>query len=309
MFYHDIKEHMSPSSMEQWNRQRSSFVSTYFDKKDKVETAAMRGGKQIHRLIEGGMIKVKNHYELNEEPIKVQVPGTDFYFLGIPDSRKKDGTKFVDYKSGKANNWKDKLATDIKMKSTAWLIWQEKKEEPKEIKAAVEFIQTTWDEITKEIVPVEEESTDVIEIIYTAKELKEFTKVIIKSMEEVNEFYEKWQNKTDEFISKADIEKYEKLDEKKRKLEDMMKDIKERIQGQMEMGGLTSHKTDNGTFSTREYKKYDYPETLPIKVGKKKYTLKEVEKIESTAKATKKNYELNTDPISSSVTLSYRAKK
>jgi hypothetical protein len=58
-FYHELKEHMSPSALDQWKRQRSAFVGTYFEKKDKVETKAMTAGKQIHRLIEGGMLKAK----------------------------------------------------------------------------------------------------------------------------------------------------------------------------------------------------------------------------------------------------------
>ena len=148
MFYHDKKEHMSPSALDQWFRQRSAFVGSYFEEKDRVDTKAMQAGRQIHRLIEGGMIPAKCSYAINEQEIKVRVPGTDFYFMGIPDSRteSKDGNEsmFVDYKSGKANEWKEKLPTDIKMKATAWLVWQEGGESAEVVKGAIEFIQTTW---------------------------------------------------------------------------------------------------------------------------------------------------------------------
>lgn len=307
-FYHDVKEHMSPSAFDQWHRQRSAFVGSYFEQKERVQTKAMEAGTQIHRLIEAGLIKAKCVYDVGEEQIKVQVPGTEFYFLGIPDSHMKDGSKFVDYKSGKANDWKEKLPTDLKMKATAWLVWMQCGQ-PEKIEGAIEFIQTTWDPDAKRVVPIDDKETELIEITYHAEDLKAFTKVIADTMNEVNEVYEKWQSKTDAFVSREDIERYEALHLKKAALEEEMDDVKERIKTQMEFGGMLNFKSELGTFYITERSTYDYPETLPVKVGAEEYTLAEAEEVESATKAAKKNYELITEPVSQSSSVGFRPKK
>ena len=207
-FYHDKKPHMSPSALAQWLGSRGSFVRSYFAEERGPETKAMTAGTEIHALVEAGIIKAKHVYQNNEIEVKVQVPGTDYYFLGRPDSYEIDGevARFVDYKSGKANGWDEKLPTDIKMRATAWLVWRSLGE-PKQVHGFVEFIQTTWDPEQKKVVPIDGKETEVASIVYTAKELKAFTRVITTAMDDVNAFYEKWKESTGDFVNKADVER------------------------------------------------------------------------------------------------------
>jgi len=307
-FYHSRKPHMSPSAFQQWHHQRAAFVGSYFEEKERVETKAMTAGKQIHRLIEGGMIQAKLVYDINEEEIKVKVPNSKFWFMGIPDSRtgKTEPCKFVDYKSGRANEWENKLPTDLKMKATAWLIWQEALEIPQTIHGAIEFIQTTWDPEAKQVVPLDTE-TEIIEINYSAKELGQFTDVIVKTMREVNKAYEKWQEKNDAFVNQEDVQNYEALHLKKETLEREMEVIRDRIKAQMEFSGVLNFKSDNGTFYLTERKTYAYPLTLPI--GGAGLTLEDAEKIAFETKQAQKNYELISEPASVSVSVGFRAKK
>ena len=310
-FYHEIKEHMSPSALDQWKRQRSAFVATYFEKKEKVETQAMQTGKQIHMLIEAGLMKAKKVYKNGETEIKMQVPGTDFYFLGIPDSwekKGKDKALFVDYKSGKANDWKEKLPVDIKMKATAWLVWM-KAGKPSRVDGAIEYIQTTWDPDAKKVVPVDDKESEVIEISYDAEEMEQFTRVIAEAMSEVNEAYLKWQQGTDAFVNQEDIAKYERLNAEKTNIEKEMDEIKERIKTQMEFGGLLNVKTPAGTFYITERKTYDYPPSLKIKYLDYGLVLEDAEAIGSAAKAAQKNYELLAGPISQSTSIGFRPAK
>lgn len=304
---------MSPSALDQWFRQRSAFVGSYFEEKDRVDTKAMQAGRQIHRLIEGGMIPAKCSYAINEQEIKVKVPGTDFYFMGIPDSRteSKDGEEsmFVDYKSGKANEWKEKLPTDIKMKATAWLVWQEGGESAEVVKGAIEFIQTTWDPEAKAVVPLEGKETEVIDIEYTAEELKQFTTVIAKAMHEVNEVYEKWKENSDAFVNLEDVNRYEILHAQKEALEAEMSEIKERIGSQMEFGGLLNFKSELGTFYVTERETYSYPGNLKINYRDYGLVLDDAEEIASATKAAMKNYELITEPVSVSSSVGFRPKK
>lgn len=312
-FYHDKKEHMSPSAFDQWHRQRSAFVATYFEQKDKVDTKAMQSGRKIHKLVEAGLIEAKCVYPINEQQIKVKVPGTEFYFMGIPDSRteSKDGvqSKFVDYKSGKANDWKDKLPTDLKMKATAWLVWQEGGESAEEVHGAIEFIQTTWNPETREVEPLDDKETEVIEIVYTKEDLKNFTKVVADTMAEVNRVYEIWKERTDEFVNKEDIEKYESLNLKIEALEREMDEVKERIKTQMEYGGLLNYKSEMGTFYITERKTYKYPEGLRINYLDMGLTIEDVDEIDAHAKIAKKNYELGAEPVSISSSIGFRTKK
>lgn len=313
MFYHDKKEHMSPSAFDQFHRQRSAFVKSYFEGEKGPETGAMRTGKQIHKLIEAGIIPAKWVYGVNEETLKVQVPGTDFYFLGIPDSRtteeeSKEQAAFVDYKSGKANDWKDKLPTDLKMKATAWLVWMVTGQ-PGSVRGAIEFIQTTWNPDTKEVEPVDGKETEVIDIIYSGEELKAFTQVIADTMNQVNELYEKWLKKDTSFIKREDIEEYESLHLKKEALEAEMNEVKDRILSQMEFGGVMSHKSEGGTFSITEKRTYTYPQALKVNYLDYGLVLEDVEAIEAATKAAKKNYELVTEPASTSMSIRFTPKR
>jgi hypothetical protein len=308
-FYHDIKEHMSPSAMAQWMHQRSAFIRSYFEGERTPETAAMRGGTAIHRLIEGGMFPAKHIFDLHEEEIRVPVPGSGFFFMGKPDSRDEKATKgvarFVDYKSGKANDWKAKLPIDIKMKATAWLVWQATGC-PEKVVGSIEFIQTTWDPEAKEVVPLEGVESDIIECTYLAQDLEAFTKVIIKTMGDVNDFFERWKNASGEFVSDEDTQLYEGLAAKKEAIEAEIEEVKERIMGQMEFGGVLNHKTAAGTFYITEKKEYSYPDELIVRHGDEEHTLKEVEEIAASAKAAKKNFELTSEPISTATTIGFR---
>ena len=310
-FYHEIKKHMSPSALDQWKRQRSAFVSSYFEQKEKVDTKAMQAGRQIHKLIEAGLIKAKKVYKNAEQELIERVPGSEYDFMGIPDSWEKKGKKlalFVDYKSGKANDWKEKLPVDIKMKATAWLVWM-MCDKPEIVKGAIEFIQTTWDPEAKAVVPIDGKESEVVEITYDAEDMEHFTRVIIESMNEVNEAYEKWLKGTDAFINQDDIAKYERLNVEKSNLEKEMDEIKERIKTQMEFGGLLNVKTPAGTFYITERKTFDYPANLKIKYLDMGLVLEDAEAIGSAAKAAQKNYELLAEPISQSTSIGFRPAK
>jgi len=312
MFYNDVKGYMSPSALAQWKQTRAGFVKSYFEGERSPETAAMKGGTTIHKLIELEMLPAKHVFGVNEEEIKVQVPGTGFYFLGRPDSReakaKKGVVRFVDYKSGKANDWEKKLPTDIKMRATAWLVWMVTGQ-PDTVVGSIEFIQTTWDPDAKEVIPLEGEESKIIEHIYRYEDLEEFTHIIIKTMGEVNDFYEKWLNASGDFMQEEDTAEYIALQNKIDKLVEKQDEVKERIMMQMEFGGLFNHKMDAGTFYITERKQYSIPESLTVKVGRKKYTLKDISEINTAAKVAESNYKLGSDPVSTSTSLGFRKTK
>ena len=103
MFYHDIKEHASPSSLEQFLRQRSAFIKNYFEGKKMPETPQMKFGIQVHALIEHGILKVQKQWDINEATLTHEAaPGLKV--LGKPDSYRskvvKNTAEFVDYKTG-----------------------------------------------------------------------------------------------------------------------------------------------------------------------------------------------------------------
>lgn len=318
-FYHEKKAHMSPSAFDNWHRNRAAFVGSYFEEKAKVDTAAMRGGREIHRLIEGGFLEAKHVYDGAEDELKVQVPGSDFHFLGMPDSyttkAKRNQAAFVDYKSGKANEWKEKLPTDLKMKATAWLVWIVTGQ-PGKVLGAIEYFATTWDPEQKKVVPISDRESEIIDIVYTAEELQAFTGVIIRTMEEVNAAYEKWLNQED-LVSREDLDRYEELAAQVEPIELEMDEIKERIKTQMEFGGKLTHKASFGTFSIRENKTYAYPPELPVITEKEvnglpvveEYTLEETEEIGAAAKTAMKNFELISEPVTRSTSISFRAAK
>lgn len=311
MFYHEIKEHMSPSALDQWMRSRAAFIQSYFEGKKGPETPAMKFGTQVHALIEHGLLKVKKQYDQNEQGLKHEAGG-GLYVFGKPDSYQskpvKNTVEFVDYKTGKASEWQKKLPTDLKMKTTAWLVWKETGC-PAAVIGHIEFLQTTWNE-EKSCLELIGEETEVTSITYHKADLEAFTEVIIKIMTEVNTFYETWKDRTTDFVDKDDIKLLADLTAKADAIEEEIKAVKASIMSQMEFGGLTTYKEEGlGTLSITTRKTYNTPENLPFKVGKKTYTLKDFEEIEMASKAAVKNYQLITEPVSTSESISFRAKK
>lgn len=312
MFYPDLKEYLSPSAMAQWMNGKSGFVKSYFEMDKSPETKAMTAGTEIHALLEAGIIKAKHAYDSNEMTIKVPVGETGFWFLGKPDSYESeahlDEVNFVDYKSGKANEWEKKLLSDIKMRATAWLVWTQTGM-PGIVCGHIEFIQTTWDPEQKKVVPIDDKETEVVSIIYTADELLEFTKVIADTMREINEFYEKWKVSTGEFVSNEDVEKYAEIKRQIEEKELELDEVADRIKDQMEFGGRENHKTNFGTFFFKETNTYEYPKDLKFKVDNEDWTLEESEKVSMAVKATKVNYELVNEPKTTIRKIQFRQKK
>lgn len=311
MFYHDIKEHMSPSSMEQWLRQRSAFIKTYFEGEKGPETAAMTFGTQVHALIEHGMLKVQKKWDRDEEVLKHEA-GDSLFLLGKPDSFNskvvKNTAEFVDYKTGSKSAWDDKLPTDIKMKATAWLVWMELGQ-PAAVIGHIEFLQTTWNEEKREL-ELLSDKTEISTITYQKADLEAFTDVVINTMNEINAFYEKWKDRSTEFIDDADCRKLRELTEQRDEIDQEINSLKESIESQMSFGGLMSHKIEGvGNFSISERKTYKYPDELEFKYGRKQFTLKDFTEIEKVMKASKKNYELVTEPVSVSTTMRFTPAK
>lgn len=310
-FYHDVKEHMSPSALSQWLGGRGQFVRSYFAGEKGPETKAMTAGTEIHALVEAGIIKAQHVYFNAEKELKVEVPGTEFHFLGRPDSFELQGAvaKFVDYKSGKANGWDEKLPTDIKMRATAWLVWRATGE-PLMVHGFVEFIQTTWDPEQRKVVPVDGKETEVASIVYTADEMESFTKVIIRNMEAVNEFYEKWKESSGEFVSNADVMRSVELRRSIAEQEAELDEVEDRILSQMEFGGTENHKTPYGTYFIKTSKTYEYPKELHFLLdGNEPFTLEKAERVASGVKAAKSNFELANDPKEVKRSVTFRAAK
>jgi hypothetical protein len=307
-FYPEVKPHMSPSAIQQWFNQRSAFVRSYFEGEKTPETASMRTGTKVHRMIEMGLIPAKCVYSHSEETLTVDL-GDGIKFLGVPDSYVGAGDKamFADYKTGKANDWKEKLPTDIKMKATAWLVWNVTNR-PKFVDGKIEYIATEWDQKEKAIVPIEGRETEVIEITYSHKELEAFTQVILKAIAEINEFYEKWLKKDASAINQKDIDAYIELKQAKDTAELAMKEIGQRILEQMEFGGIASHKVTGGSFYTITKKSWDYPENLPVD-WKGGITLEDAEAVAAATKTALKNYELATDPKTETTSIGFRTAK
>jgi len=317
-FYPDKKEGLSPSALQAWIENRSSFIKSYFLEERIQDTAAMSAGKKIHKLIEAGLMPAKKVFTVSEKEIRIELaPGK--VIRGFPDSHEElteeeiaeqKGTnnliEFVDYKSGKANGWEEKLGTDIKMKATAWLVWM-KNDKPAQVRGYIEYFATQWDADTREIVPIEGVESELVETVYRYGELDEFTDVILKAFKEINEFYLKWLDRTDKFINEQDLEEYVSLKTKKEKLEMEMGAIAERILDEMNFGGITTHKTPLGTFYITERKTFEYPEKMILDNGMDLATTEEqVDALEKSIKKAKKNYELIAEPISTATSMGFR---
>ena len=313
MFYNDIKGYMSPSALSQWRHGRGQFIRTYFAQEDHIETAAMRTGTEIHALIEAGIIKAKHDFANGEQELIVDVPGTNFRFLGRPDSFEAQPTRksaaFVDYKTGKDNGWEDKLPTDLKMRATAWLVWMHTGR-PEEVIGHIEFFQTTWDAGLKKLVPIDGKESEVVSIVYTYEELDIFTGVIKQAMEEVNEYYEKWKESTGEFVSTEDVERSVEIRNTLNELEKELEEVEDRILAQMEFGGELNHKTPYGTYFLANKKTFEYPKELRFLLdGKEEFTLEKAERVAAGVKAAKTNYELVNEPKEVKTSISFRAAK
>lgn len=307
MFYHEVKEHCSPSSLDQWHRQRSAFIKSYFELVKSPETVQMTFGTQVHALIEHGMMTVKKKFDRDEETLKFEA-GEGLYLLGKPDSYSskvvKNTVEFVDYKTGSKSEWDTKLPTDIKMKATAWLVWKATGE-PQAVIGHIEFLQTTWNEEKRELELIEKE-TEITSVTYHKADLEAFTAVIVNTMKDINAFYEKWKDRTTDFIDEEDCKELQKLVLKRDEIDQKIDQLKGVIEGQMQFGGLMSHKIEGvGRFSITERKSYKYPDNLQIKVGKKKYTLTDYVEIEKATKAAKKNFELINEPVSTSTSITF----
>ncbi len=311
MFYHDQKEHASPSALDQWLRSRAAFIQSYFEGKKGPETAAMKFGTQVHALIEHGLLKVKKHFDQNEQGLRYEA-GQGLYVFGKPDSYQskpvKNTVEFVDYKTGKASEWAKKLPTDIKMKVTAWLVWQATGC-PAAVIGHIEFLQTTWNE-EKQSLELLSEETEITSITYHKADLEAFTEVIIRTMGDINTFYETWKDRTTDYVDQADCERLAELTKKADEIDEEIKSLKASITSQMEFGGLTSHKIEGiGTISISTKATYSIPNDLPFQVGKKKYTLEDFAAIEMASKAAVKNYQLVSEPVSTTTSTSFRAAK
>lgn len=308
-FYPSVKDGLSPSALAQWINSRSAFVKSYFAMERGPETKAMQTGTEIHALIEAGIIPAKHVYEHNEGDVSVQL-AEGRIFRGRPDSYEaKPGqlfASFVDYKSGKANAWVEKLPTDIKMRATAFLVWKEC-HQPEEVRGHIEYFQTTWDPEQRKVVLVEGTESEVISIVYSEAEMKAFEQVVLKAMDDINEFYKKWIASTGDFVSKSDIESFVDLKREIDQKETELEEIAERIQTQMEFGGEENHKVPGvGSFFIKTTNTWEYPEELAFNKG---WTLKMADEIAAAAKAAKSNFELINEPKTTKRKVQFRAAK
>ena len=290
-FYHDVKEHLSPSALDNWHNSRSNFIRSYFVGEKTPETASMKAGKQSHALIEGGFLEAKHRFDVQEQTIVVESNG--YRALGIPDSYALDGSRFVDYKTGKENSWdKLKLATDLKMKMTAWLVWNHCGK-PKTVTGSIEWFETIWDDQNKEIKPTGRES-EIIEHIYTSEVLETFTLFFLKTIADVNKEYDFWLKQTQECLAGSDVEAYATLTSQIEDLEKKRDEVKERIYGQMDFGGARNVATPLGSFYFTERSVWEYPE--------------EIKKLDETAKIAKKTFEQENEPTKITKSLGFRSK-
>ena len=302
-FYPDLKPHISPSAFANWNEAKSQFVRSYFLGLKTPETSAMKAGKKIHALIEGGMLTVKHWYEHREGELKFPIPGReDVLALGYPDSYELaivanlETAYFVDYKSGKENTWDSaKLAGDLKMKMTAWLVWLSTGKPVGGVVGFIEYIPTQWNALTREIEPTDGESVVAGECAYTSDELEAFTAVIIKTIEEVNVGHVEWLASTDEFVNQEDVTEYAQLAQEVAEREAKMETLKERIGDQMNMGGKENLPTPFGSFYFTTKRKYTYSEALTKQI--------------SDTSAAKKKFETENAPSEITKSLSFRAGK
>lgn len=314
-FYPDIKPHISPSALANWYDAKGTFVRSYFMGQKSPETSSMRAGKKIHAMAEGGLLDVQHRFEHHEKTLTVELPveGAVYKVLGIPDSFGMSSgiASFVDYKSGKENTWdKNRLASDLKMKTTAWLVWQETGK-PMKVIGYIEYIPTQWNPITKEVEPTGEASIQAGEIIYDAADLEAFTGVILNTIVDINVGYQEWLESTDEFINQDDVAAYAQLDQEVREREAQMDEIIERIADQMKLGGKETIQTPFGSFYFTSTKKYDIPKDLMVEVEETdiKIPLAQAELITAASSAAITKFKTENQPVSVTKSVTFRAKK
>jgi len=312
MFYPDIKKHISPSALASWHNSRSGFIRSYFKGEKTPETWAMKAGTKIHGLIEAGFLPTIHNFGQAEKTLEFTlITAEGVKVLGKPDSYElstnKEVISFVDYKTGQENHWtQEDLATDLKMRTTAWLVLQANSNATS-IRAIIEWIGTEWNGV--ELVPTDEEHI-CLEHTYTRQELFDFTGVILKTINEVNAEYPKFLEASSASISADDCAEYAKLELEKKAVEEKMKPIKERIGEQLAFGGVLSHETEFGTFYFTTKKVYEYPSDLKFQLEDGSVmTLTEGEKVELAMSIVKKNYEIENVPISETKAIGFRAKK
>lgn len=319
-FYPDLKAHISPSAMASWVNSPGSFTSSYFAGKKSADTLSMTFGKQVHAMIEAGLLPAKKHFDWNESEISVPLDGMkEVKVLGTPDSfgsRSGDSVDFVDYKTGKKDNWsKNELASDVKMRATAWLVWRITDKPPK-VHAHIEYLPVEWDEEKRELRLIPDTESTVYSYTYTGAELEEFTSFIVKTIHAVNTYYRKWKDSTADLVSEEDVAEFGLLEAEIREYEGQIANAKERqdevkarIQAQLEFGGASGKETEFGTFFFKEDKTYAYPFNLKINYLDMGLVLEDAENIGAAANAAKSNWELHNDPAKRTRSLQFRAKK
>lgn len=310
MFYPDVKPHISPSAFQAWHNQKSMFIRSYFLNQKTPQTSSMKAGKQIHALIEGGFIDVKNKFPFSEKQLITELPG-GVRVLGIPDAHEEGAEKiasFVDYKTGKEDNWShEKIVSDLKMRLTAWLVLQVNPN-VEHVRSVIEWIGTRWDEEKKEIVPTGESAC--YECLFSAEELKDFTEIIFNTVDQINVAYEQFlETPRESLVSENDVVEYVSLQDQIDELQDKQKSIRSRIQDQLNIIGQESFDHPLGKFYFINKKQYEYPKDLTFLLEDgKKFTIAEGEDISLAMGAAMKNYQLNHDPVKISKSLSFRAK-
>lgn len=265
------------------------------------------------------MLTPTHKYGHREYELKVPFKETGVLVFGKPDDfgmKDENTAAFVDYKFGKDSDWsREVLAADLKMRTTAWLVWVEMGRPSNGAIGYIEWFGMRWD--GAENVPTNEDHA-VFHCHYTAEELARFELVIGKTIEEVNEAYERFLNSKDAFVSEELTREYAELDAQVKQIEESqiagikarMEEIKATISEQMEFGDMPSHEAESGTFYWRTNKTYDYPSTLQFQTEHGGVmTLAVGEEVIAAVGAAKKHFELSHDPVKVTKSLSYRAKK
>jgi hypothetical protein len=310
MFYPDKKPHISPSAFALWHSSVTGFIKSYFRIRQTIETTAMKAGTKIHALIQGGFIQALNRFNCVEKELVVSLGGVKV--LGRPDSHEENSdnetVSFVDYKTGKEDHWsREELATDLKMRMTAWLVLQANPG-AKNVRAIIEYIGTEWN--GTELVPTNEPH-QCYEYIFTWEDLFGFQDIILNTVKQVNEAYEQFLLLPEEdFVREEDVLAYAELDRQITELEGRQDEIKSRVKDQLELVGRQSYEHELGTFFFRTSKKYEYPKTLKfITQTGETMTLEKGEEVELAMGAAKKNWELEHEPVSATKSLQFKSKK
>lgn len=271
----------------------------------------MKAGSKIHALVESGLLEVLHRFNMSEKELVVMLDN-GVKVLGKPDSHEEgigevDMVSFVDYKTGKENHWtKEELATDLKMRLTAWLVFRQTPS-VSNVRAIIEWIGTEWN--GEELVPTNEPH-ECVEYVFTRLDMVSMDATILSTIEAVNEEYEKFLKISDEdLVEEADVLEYAALDEEKKKIEKKQDEIKERIAAQLDFTGKSNYEHPLGSFYFTTKKTYEYPYNLKIYYRDYGLVLEDAEEIGLAVSSAKKMYELDHDPIKVTKSLGFRAKK